>query len=328
MKKEATKTILSSAVSIALSAALIAGSTFALFTGQSNTDISITSGNVDVTAKASISRVYSAEWKDGEGYTNKNLYEGETYQSGKEYNFSNGGTVTYSGGTVTIKSISPGDGVVLKIEVQNSSTISIRYQMRLGIKDTVLGPNGEKLSDFLKVEFNSETVSGEYGVVTDKWSESIDPGAKIEPFTVEISLPIDTETEYQSLSTDLTIGVYAVQGNASDSTPLADVIVNSADGLHAALDDFAKSDETDLVLGLMDDMTISDETPLMVPENKDLTIDVGGNSVAVDKNTEEGQSLIVPKGSTLTVTDTSADVADEGKQGSFIVDYQQVGGNR
>lgn len=306
--KKTIKVILSSAVSMAVCASLIAGSTFALFTGGSDVNIAITSGKIDVTASAEIQKVWSAEW-NGSEYTDVDI---EDDNGDGTYIFTNEGTASYEGGTLSLNNITPGDGVEFKVTVNNESTISVRYQMRIALKDTVLGENGEKLSDRLQADIVDETVAGKYGAITGEWSDPIDEGATIEPFTVKVYLPIDTEDAYQQLASELTLGVYAVQGNAGDSTPLADVIVNSAEGLSEALTDFAESTETDIVLGLMGNTAITDAAPIAIPENKDVTLDVNGNTVDVSKTTHDGESLTVPEGSTFTITDSSKSAEDEG----------------
>ena len=61
MKK---KVLLSAVVTIALCLCLIAGSTFALFTSKSETNIAVTAGNVDVTASVKDFMLYSVEAND------------------------------------------------------------------------------------------------------------------------------------------------------------------------------------------------------------------------------------------------------------------------
>ena len=63
MKNAKRNVMVSSFMAIALCMSVVAGATFALFTSDSNVNVAITSGNVEVTATASDLTVYSPTTK-------------------------------------------------------------------------------------------------------------------------------------------------------------------------------------------------------------------------------------------------------------------------
>ena len=64
-----SRTFLSTVLGIALCASLIAGATFAIFTGESSVNIAVTSGKVNVTATVDNLKLYSLDNIDTNTFT-------------------------------------------------------------------------------------------------------------------------------------------------------------------------------------------------------------------------------------------------------------------
>ena len=117
MKK---KVLLTSMLSIIMCVSLIVGATFALFTSESEVNIAVTSGKVDVKASVVSLTTYSNDVA--------------TAVNGV---FDNGGTASFVGNNVVLDRISPMDKVVVKIDVTNSSNVSFKQRISLSCGGTV-----------------------------------------------------------------------------------------------------------------------------------------------------------------------------------------------
>ncbi len=336
MKKQATKTILSSAVSIALSAALIAGSTFALFTSKSDTEIAITSGKVDLSASAKITKVFSAKW-NGKDYEDEDLYKVEGYDKGTDaYNFSNGGTASYAEKTLTLNNISPGDGVEFEITAENNSTIAIKYQTVVtfvsggptNADGTVSEENDTSLYHALEISVGDTSstyekmkdVSSDRSTAVSGWSEQTS-ASKIGPIKVSIKFPMVDDTldydELQNQSCKIALSLYAVQANGNDTTNQEAYLITKDSNLNDVLDEAQSGDA--LVLG--ENLTMPDDG-LKIEGNKELNVDLSGNTFGVSKDEgDSGEDLVITEGSSLTVTNSSA------KDSKFTVDTNKNSGN-
>lgn len=315
--KSYKKQLLTSVAAIGVSAALISGATFALFSGESKTNIAVTSGKVKVIASITGLEAYSAKWDDATNtYVNDTLKADD--ESGFKYTFANNGEVVYDAESnyLTIDRITPGDGVKLQISVVNESTVDIRYQTRVIIsypEDTKV-----KLGEALDITVDGkETKSAGIAYVTG-WSEPIAKSQTIDDISVEISMPWEIEA-YEGLNCDIAVTVYAIQGNASADTPIADALVNSAESLKDALENANDGD----VIGLVDDIVLDDEDAIEVPENTDVVVDLGGKDLTINKQTNSKGSknnIKVGAGSSFTFTNSSED-------GSFNLDIAAGAGN-
>ena len=113
MKK---KILLSSIVTIALCLSLIAGSTFALFTSQSSTNIAVTAGTVSVVATID--------------NTLKTWSLGQTVADARtDRTFENGGVASIAGNQLTIDRMTPGDTLQFTIQVTNYSNVEVQYRV-------------------------------------------------------------------------------------------------------------------------------------------------------------------------------------------------------
>ncbi len=216
------KVILSSILSLVLCLSLIVGGTFALFTSESKTNISVNSGKVEVVAEVTGLALYSQKEIDVDTMVGTHIdVEGNT--------FPNGGTAIYADRTLTLDKLTPGDGVTFNISVANNSNVAIKY--RTVISDA----EGSNLMDALAVSIDGASY---YGAVTGDWTALEAQGA-IAAIPVSIELPTSTGNEYQDLTVSISITVEAIQGNAVSNVAsvngrsyetFADAIANAKSG--------------------------------------------------------------------------------------------------
>ena len=199
--KKTTKVIVGSALTMAMCASLIAGSTFALFTSESQTSIAVTSGKVSVTASAELVEAYSVK-PEGGGYTK----DPRTVE-GNKATFTNGGTVTYlsESNLLDIVNISSGDGAKLKVSIQNESSINIKYKL------SVAAGADDGLFDGLKVTVSTDQEGNE--PYDSSWATA-NVGDPISDLYVNVELPTDAGNEYKDKSCTIVCTVYAMQSNA------------------------------------------------------------------------------------------------------------------
>jgi hypothetical protein len=179
MKK---RILAASLLSIVMCGSLIAGATMALFTSESETNIAITSGNVDVKASVaivggkSLSAVTSyqkegddknyatvdgveVELKDSDYYTlngddakHSGYYLYKTAATSVDENgntkvtFENKGTATISGNKLELNAITPGDSLQLAVTVTNYSNVTANYRIKFYCSDK--DSNGNAVTDY------------------------------------------------------------------------------------------------------------------------------------------------------------------------------------
>ncbi len=197
MKKKITAAVLT----ITLCLALIAGSTYALFTSEDKVDISVNSGEVDVNATI----------LDKEMVT---YSLGEEQEHGK---FANGGTARFTTEKVLeLKLVTPGDKVEFAIQLTNESTVEIQYRLTW----TVAG------------ELAKHLVINTDGQLTTDWAAWKTTDAKEKVINVSIELPAEFETQGLT-DASISFKVEAVQANGKDL--YGKTIVESAEDLAEAL---------------------------------------------------------------------------------------------
>ncbi len=185
--------ILVSLGAIALAGSVIAGSTYALFTSESKTNIAVTSGKVDVAATISDLKTYSGVDLTGDPETDaENIVLTDT-----QGEFSNGGTAKFEGDTLKLANMTPGDKVTFKINIKNNSNVAAKYR-------TVVSSDESELFDALEYD-----LGGASGEVYSAW-------ANVEDKTLECSVefPSDAGNDFQELEANIKFTVEAVQGNA------------------------------------------------------------------------------------------------------------------
>ncbi len=184
MKK---KVILSSILTIALCLCLIAGSTLALFTGESKVNVAVTSGTVSVVATASDVKLGSTL---GQNLSQTNA--------------------TQSGNTVTLEKFVPGDYVTFNIQVENKSDVTVKYRTIIAMVED----NG--LWNGLEVTVNDATYAGETKV--SAWT-TLAPTAHSDTVSVKVALPSGAGNDYMGKTCKFAYTVEAVQGNAETVDP-------------------------------------------------------------------------------------------------------------
>lgn len=200
------KKIIYSLSVICLMFVLLVGSTFALFTSEASVNISISSGNVDVTAVI-----------DDESITLTSF--------GKEMDeyFENGGTVLYDKDTnsFNLSNITPGDMVKFNILLTNNSNVNIKYRV-------IWEVNGE-LEEALKAYCNDYEIK----TLTLEWESWKVSDEKEKVLAISFEMPAYVTNEFEDKNASISFKVIAVQENGSDIYNA--VIVNNVDELTEAL---------------------------------------------------------------------------------------------
>lgn len=177
MKK---KIILSSVLSIMICLCLIAGSTYALFTSQSQVNIAATSGKVAVEAILVDSLTLTSLGKP------------------MTSTFENGGTATIEGQTLTLENITPGDKAEFAIQITNNSTVNMQYRIKWTVDGT--------LFDALVATADGAVINNGVSDWTE-WTAPTSDGDKIVSIPVSIELPAEVGNEYQEASASISFKV-------------------------------------------------------------------------------------------------------------------------
>ena len=204
------KIILTSIATMALSASLIVGGTFALFTSESEQNIVVTAGQVKVEANIVDLKLYSAKAADSTA-TNafqdeKNQWYVHEYQGDNVLNFSMGGEADLTNGTLTLTNVVPGDKVEFDITIGNSSNVGILYRTVVTCED------GEEL--YTALDFGGAVDYSQYSSYKSGWT-FIDANSGISTVTFSIAMPVKLGNTYQNKSCKIKFKVEAVQGNAN-----------------------------------------------------------------------------------------------------------------
>ena len=214
MNKKA-KVLLTSAATIAMCASLAVGGTYALFTSESEVNVAVTSGTVNMVAyvKDGSVKTYSGEWD-----SNSDSYLSVEQASGA---FANGGTATVSqeSNTIEINRITPMDKVEFEIEVVNNSNVTVQYQTKVELIE------GVDLFSALEISIDGKTYDGM--TAYSDWATLVydgnDESEVVDTIKVSIALPDDeNNNDVQGKSVKLAYTVNAVQGNAHTQQPEAD----------------------------------------------------------------------------------------------------------
>ncbi len=192
------KIIATSVLSLAMCASVITGATYALFTSESETNIAINAGNVKLVATLNLTGTSSMGVDMPKG------------------TFQNGGTVSLDEDevTITLDRMTPGDKAEFEVVLDNQSDVAIQYQTIVKqISDT-------GLFDGLKIMIEDEEFT------TTKVFDWIFVEANQQPadnvIDISVELPVGAGNEYQGTSTQLSVAVNAVQGNATTENPDVD----------------------------------------------------------------------------------------------------------
>ena len=282
------KIIISSILTIALCLSMIAGSTFALFTSNSEVNATISSAKVDIKVEAS-DLVYAST-----------LSGNDTLGSAQLSN----------GNVITLEKLVPGDYVTFTLTVTNNSTVAVNYR---ALVKTV---EDNDLLDGLVITYNNAFASH-----WDTLPAADENGTIVKTVTVRIELPETAGNEYQGKSCKLAYIVEAVQGNYV-------AYVESADDFKAALAKGIDELVLDNNVVLNELLTIEDDvniylnghdlsvSALQVTGDAHIT---GGTITSASQNNMQPH-VVVKEGATLTLEDVEVEIDD-------YMNYQ-AGGNK
>ena len=119
-KKTKRGIILTSLASIAFAGSLLAGSTYALFTSESNTNIVVSSGKVQVLATVEDLITYTGNDLSGDADSDADKIKKSTEYNLKNGEFMNGGSAAFDATTSELKleNMTPGDKVTFTIKIK------------------------------------------------------------------------------------------------------------------------------------------------------------------------------------------------------------------
>lgn len=201
MKKftKVNKTIILSALSALAFGGVAVGSTYALFTSKAETNITVSTGKVDVQSKIDSLATYSGVNLTGNPETD--VLEA-TSTVGE---FTNGGTATITGNIIKLDNMTPGDKAEFKVIIHNNSTVKSMY------RTVVSSSNDTGLFNGLIVKIDDEELAGSK-IKTDY--KDLEVGSADIEIKVSVELPSDASDIYQEKSCKLSFTAEAIQGNA------------------------------------------------------------------------------------------------------------------
>ena len=210
-------------MTIAVCLSLIAGSTFAYFTSNAETNITVNSAKVNVTAEIKQDSLklssLNVEQKDDQGnYVNT---------------FENGGTATWSSeGELELKLMAPGDKAQFTIDVTNNSNIAIKYQVAMVISYDKTAINADRSAALAEQLVVKAYINGKNYTITDldsltdangteiSYIDAI-PGDTIGDIAVSVEFKnMDNEinNKAQDGAVSISFALVAIQGNGDVTT--------------------------------------------------------------------------------------------------------------
>ena len=255
MKKKA---LLSSLLTIALCFSLIAGSTFALFTSESKTDITATSATVDV--KAVINEA---------SLVLKSMEEGQLDVEQPGLTFKTGGTAEFDAeSNLTLTYMVPGDSVEFDIDVTNNSNVDVKYRVKWAVE-------GELVDALVATADGNAIVNNT--TAWQMWTAEDAAADNSKTIRVVVDLPEEVGNEFQDKTAKITFVIEAIQGNAKT------VDVATAADLKTAMANAAAAGE-ELEVTLMDDITLTESLAVTT----DTVIDANGKTITASTGNAEG----------------------------------------
>lgn len=202
MKKftKMNKGIVLSALAALAFGGVAVGTTFALFTSKAETNVTVTTGKVNVVATATDLKTYSG--KDLVGDDMDVLEETEVNGT-----FANGGTAVLDGTSITLSNVTPGDKVTFKLTVVNYSTVASKYRTKISASEDT------GLFSGLKFNIGGSTVQtlGDW----ENLAAAPEEGETIGEYECSIELPSSADSAYGEKSCKIDFGVEAIQANAA-----------------------------------------------------------------------------------------------------------------
>ena len=181
------KIIVSSILTIALCLSMIAGSTFALFTSQSQVNVAVTSGTVKIVATPSAPEM---------GSTLGSYLGSATQGTGDKVN------------ELTLDKFVPGDYATFTISIDNQSDVSVKFRTVISVSNDT-GLASGLVFTIGGVEYKNSQ-SGE--LAASDWV-TLAAGEGDTTVDVKVALPEDAGNTYQNKTCTLTYKVEAIQGN-------------------------------------------------------------------------------------------------------------------
>ena len=208
MEKNIRKSIILSVVTICFLLVVFVGSTYALFSDDTDMNIVVGSAKVDIDAKINPNLKLTSY-----GYTQSSTTQ-----------FPLGGKAVLNNGELTISDMAPGDKIVFNVDVTNDSTITVIERVKLigttsAEKDllsqlvvTVTSNNKSEVAKFINGKFvYSNSINNGWLTL-----EPGNPGPEVNTITVSIELPKTVGNHYQEASCKIALIIEAYQGNADE----------------------------------------------------------------------------------------------------------------
>lgn len=194
--------LLLSVLAVVLSAALIAGATYALFSQRDSYDIEVSSGDIKVTGELAI----TGAWSQGENAAART--EGTEQEDGS-YLVEQGGVFRTDGSKIVMANISQGDGATFRLTLTNESSVSMQYRVYIKAEES------NALTEALELKADGAEITLEGGTATLVGWTQVDAGAALADgeTEVEISLPWGNDDAAGQVA-NLNVVVEAVQANA------------------------------------------------------------------------------------------------------------------
>jgi len=212
------RVVLMAILTIVLCFSITVGATFSLFTSESEVNVAVTYGKVDVSARMENLKAYSGKWND-----EKKVYESVELNG---LTFETLGSVNAIDNNIVINNMAPMDKITFDIVIENNSTITSLYQTMF--TSNAETEDGGLLNDLVitVTEDNNELVDVKKignNVISDwKFLPLVQNNDKvIKTVNVSIELPFDA-TENEGVSGNIYFKVNAVQGNAHVENPKED----------------------------------------------------------------------------------------------------------
>ena len=297
--KAQTKAVVASIVVVALALSAISGVTYSWFSDSETSDITVTTGKVDV--KMEVSDPNNISGISGSASVGD-------YNNGKI--------------PISIVNASPGYAVQFTLTLKNESSINIKWILNL-LEDS-------SVSEYVYCK-KVDTSSVKFG----EWSSVVTPDVKnLGSITVEIGIPESVGNEFQDKEVKLSIELKAYQANAIDSDGIyvytPDQLIQVANGLVSD-----QSNYKGKTITIMNDLDMSGKVwPTIILNNNVETLTIKGmndsitiNNLKIDGSGNAG--FIASTGSmkklvieNLTFNNTNVDVADNGTNGiGAIIGY-------
>ncbi len=269
------KTVLLSTLAALAFGGVAAGTTYALFTSDAKTDVSVTTGKVLVEKTVSL--------EGGETLDDGEVVAAEA--KGNTITFGCGGTaVIDEKGDVKLTNIVAGDKVTVKVHALNKSNVNIKYRALV----TTDGDFADLVS--LSGTANGEAMKPCKGGLFTTYAAADTATESLGDYELTFGIDKDTKvTDGTVKSGTVSIKIQAIQGNAKVEDEVEYRVTKTADELITALADAEEGSTVE----------IASDTELKetVEVDKDLNIVLASNLTA-----PKGESAIVVKdGSTLTL---------------------------